>query len=87
MQGHLTVKDALRLLPGASGERFVKLFERGTLSVELYAPQVVDPQKPHTRDELYVVISGRGRFFLSGEEEPFGPGDVLFAGVGHILWF
>ncbi len=82
MQGHLTVKDALRLLPGPSGERFVKLFERGTLSVELYAPQGVDPQKPHTRDELYVVINGRGRFFLRGEEEPFGPSDVLFAPAG-----
>jgi len=25
----------------------------------------------------------RGRFFVSGEEEPFGPGDVLFAPVEH----
>ncbi|HTC93927.1 MAG TPA: cupin domain-containing protein [Terriglobales bacterium] len=82
MQGHLTVKNGLLLLPGPSGERFVKLFERGSLSVELYAPRGVDPQKPHTRDELYVVMSGRGRFFVSGEEEPFGPGDVLFAPAG-----
>ncbi len=35
-------------------------------------------QTPHDRDELYVVASGRGTFFVGGQRVPFGPGDVLF---------
>ena len=85
MQGHLTVRSALDCLPAPSGERFVELFKHGTLSVELYAPRGADPQTPHTRDEVYVVISGTGQFFAAGEMETFLPGDVLFvpAGVEH----
>jgi mannose-6-phosphate isomerase-like protein (cupin superfamily) len=81
----LTVTDALARLPGAGGERYVELFRHGTLSVELYAPRGHDPQSPHTRDEVYVVVTGRGQFRNGAERHPFGPGDVLFvpAGVTH----
>ncbi|HEX6107714.1 MAG TPA: cupin domain-containing protein [Gemmatimonadales bacterium] len=80
-----TVADALRRLPGPNGERFVELFTHGTLSVELYAPRGEDPQKPHTRDEVYVVVQGSGEFVNGGERHSFGPGDLLFvpAGVTH----
>ena len=56
----LTVADALAKLPGPEGERYVELFRHGTLSVELYAPRGDDPQTPHTRDEVYVVVAGAG---------------------------
>lgn len=81
----VTLADAHARVPGAGGERFAVVLERGTLSVEIYAPRGTDPQTPHTRDELYVVISGRGRFVNGGERHPFSPGDVLFvpAGVPH----
>jgi mannose-6-phosphate isomerase-like protein (cupin superfamily) len=81
----LTVADGLARLPGPEGERFVELFQHGTLSVELYAPRGRDPQSPHTRDEVYAVIRGSGRFRNGPEQYPFGPGDVLFvpAGVEH----
>jgi mannose-6-phosphate isomerase-like protein (cupin superfamily) len=81
----LTVTDALARLPGPDGERYVELFRHGTLSVELYAPRGHDPQSPHTRDEVYVVVSGRGQFLNGAERHPFGPGDVLFvpAGITH----
>ena len=44
-----------------------------------------DPQQPHTRDELYVVVAGSGRFVNGDERHAFEPGDVLFvpAGVVH----
>jgi mannose-6-phosphate isomerase-like protein (cupin superfamily) len=82
---HLTVPEALSRLPGAKGERFVELFKRGTLSIELYAPRGADPQKPHRQDEVYVVVSGSGMFRNGDLREPFGPGDLLFvpAGVMH----
>jgi mannose-6-phosphate isomerase-like protein (cupin superfamily) len=74
----LTVREALGRLPGPGGERFVELFQHGTLSIELYAPRGGDPQSPHTRDEVYVVVQGRGQFRNGGERHPFGAGDVLF---------
>ena len=75
---HLTVTEGLSRLPGPNGERFVELFQHGTLSVELYAPRGSDPQKPHTRDEVYVVVAGSGQFRNGAARHPFGPGDVLF---------
>jgi len=80
-----TVAEALAKLPGLEGQRFATIYEHGTLLVEIYAPRGVDPQKPHTRDEIYVIISGTG-IFLNGEvRRPFEPGEVLFvpAGVEH----
>ena len=74
----LTVADALGRLPGPAGERYVELFQHGTLSVELYAPRGTDPQTPHTRDEVYVIVSGSGEFVNDGRRERFGPGDLLF---------
>jgi mannose-6-phosphate isomerase-like protein (cupin superfamily) len=81
----VTVAQGLARLPGPEGERFVELFRHGTLSVELYAPRGSDPQTPHTRDEVYVVIGGRGMFRNGPERHPFERGDVLFvaAGVEH----
>ena len=85
LQHRLTVADALARLPGPAGERFVELFQHGTLSVELYAPRGRDPQSPHTRDEVYVVVQGSGRFRNGDVVQAFGPGDLLFvpAGVVH----
>ena len=75
---HLTISQGLARLPGPQGERYVELFRHGTLAVELYAPRGDDPQTPHTRDEVYVVVHGSGRFRNGSERHPFGPGDVLF---------
>ena len=85
MTDRLTPESALAKLAAVGGPEFVGLFRHGTLEVELYRPVKVDQQKPHTRDEVYVVISGRG-YFVNGESRrPFGPGEVLFvpAGVVH----
>jgi mannose-6-phosphate isomerase-like protein (cupin superfamily) len=53
--------------------------------VEIYAPRGIDPQQPHTRDELYVVMRGSGVFVNGDTRHAFAPGDVLFvpAGVTH----
>ena len=81
----LTPAEALARLPGPGGARFETLFEHGTLVVEIYAPRGTDPQTPHTRDEIYLVIEGRGTFVEGDKRIPFGRGDVLFvpAGVVH----
>ncbi|RDY60943.1 cupin domain-containing protein [Flagellimonas nanhaiensis] len=64
---------------------FLTLFEHGTLSVEIYKPEKVDLQQPHSRDEIYVVVSGTGEFLNDGHRTTFAPGDFLFvpAGIEH----
>jgi mannose-6-phosphate isomerase-like protein (cupin superfamily) len=84
MSAVFDAEGALRALQKAGGE-FTTLFRHGTLEVEIYRPVGTDKQKPHRRDELYVVISGTGSFLHGAMRTPFGPGDVLFveAGVEH----
>jgi mannose-6-phosphate isomerase-like protein (cupin superfamily) len=48
------------------------------ISVELYAPVGADNQKPHDRDELYIVAAGTGTFSSGSELVSFGPGDLLY---------
>ena len=51
----------------ASGATFVNLFTQGTLEIEIYRPVGVDKQKPHEKDELYVIINGTGTFVHGGQ--------------------
>lgn len=78
-------EEALSRLPGAGGERYASVIDYGTLTVEIYAPRGADHQVPHTRDEVYVVMSGSGWFVNGSERHRFGPGDVMFvpANVPH----
>lgn len=73
-----TVAEAARLLPGPGGERCAKVLGHGSMEVELYTPRGADGQTPHSRDKLYVVVSGTGELVNRSERHPFGPGDVLF---------
>jgi mannose-6-phosphate isomerase-like protein (cupin superfamily) len=83
----ITVDEVLRRIPGPGGRRWEVAFERGSLEVELYAPKDHDPQTPHTRDELYVVVQGSGTFVVDDARTPFGPGDVLFVAAGRAHRF
>ena len=78
MKTRVTVGEGLAKLPGPNRERWATLLEHGTLVVEIYAPRGHDPQKPHTRDEIYVVVEGSGEFVNGDERQRFAPGDVLF---------
>src|SRR5918996_5141170 len=77
-----TVAEALERLPGPEGQRFATVFEHGSLLVEIYAPRGIDPQQPHTRDEIYFVAAGTGEFVCGESRETFGPTDILFAAAG-----
>lgn len=81
----ITVSEALEALREREGKIFAELFRHGSMSVEIYRPDGSDLQQPHARDEIYVIISGRGVFQNGSIQHPFGAGDVLFvpAGVEH----
>ena len=82
-KAHLGIADALGKLAQADA-RFVLLFEHGTLQVEMYVPrgpsgEKIDPQQPHTRDEIYVVAQGCGIFFDGDARRRCQVGDLIFA--------
>ena len=80
----LTISDAVASASKAD-TRFARLLERATFDVGMYVPETIDPQKPHTRDELYVIARGSGDVVCADETEVFHAGDVFFvpAGVPH----
>ncbi|HVF92357.1 MAG TPA: cupin domain-containing protein [Blastocatellia bacterium] len=81
------IEEGLARLPGPRGERFAKVFEHGSLLIEVYAPRGADPQTPHKRDEAYIVVRGSGEYVVEDERFEFGPGDFLFAAAGEVHRF
>lgn len=73
----LTIANARALLAELP-EAYAEVFAHGSLSVEIYAPGLVDEQGPHSRDEIYVIASGSGHFDLEGRIQPVETGEVLF---------
>jgi len=74
-----------RIPPGPDDPQFVILRKRGSLTVEPYRPLEVDLQKPHSRDECYVIVEQTGIFEIDDKTVYFGPGDFLSvpAGMPH----
>ena len=66
---------ALPRTPGRSAEILVD----GDLEIRFAARPTDGPQKPHMRDEIYVVAAGTGRYRAEGRVSEIGPGDLLFA--------
>ena len=58
VSSRLSWEVALKRVPTPDGQRFATVFRHGTLQVEIYAPRGHDPQRPHIRDEAYIVIQG-----------------------------
>ncbi len=73
----LTINHALQEL-GKVEPSFVELFKHGSLVIEYYQPEKLDPQQPHTRDEVYVIASGSGYFVNGDQRHEFETGEVLF---------
>lgn len=78
----LTIADAVSRVPTADGKRFATIFQHGTLLVEIYAPRGIDPQQPHTRDEIYFVATGSGEYVCGDTSTAFSATDLLFAAAG-----
>ncbi len=83
-------KFDLEALEGArmeSGRLYLEFLRKDSLSVGLYVLEAggMDPQSPHTEDEVYYVISGRGQISVGGESQPAENGTTVFvaAGVAH----
>jgi mannose-6-phosphate isomerase-like protein (cupin superfamily) len=73
----------------ASGRLYHEFIRTHDLSVGLYALPAggTDPQGPHTEDEVYHVVSGRGVITVGDEERPVGPGSVIFVAADVVHRF
>lgn len=80
-----TLEKALQLVAESEDKAYGVLLEHGSLELGYYKPDRIDPQQPHSQDEIYIVQSGTGVFVLGDERQPFEPGEALFvpAGVVH----
>ena len=78
-----TLAEALTKGPPPPGNLAVPIFSHGSLVVELYTPQGHDPQKPHSRDEIYFVARGKGLFFDGTNHRPIEAGSFMFVGAGE----
>lgn len=65
-------------MPDLPDRQWHQVIANGSMYAGLYAPRGKDDQKPHDRDELYVVVAGSGTFLRGEERMPFGPGDLIF---------
>lgn len=64
----------------AQGQPYLEFLRVESLSAGLYVLPAggQDLQKPHAEDEVYIVMSGRGRFRAGNDDRAVSPGDVLY---------
>ena len=90
--------DEARGAPVEPGHLSALLLQHGSMQLRWYAPSHFDPQTPHDRDEIYMVVAGSALFMRAKEATPFGqeegmalpgservpvgPGDALFVPAG-----
>ena len=64
----------------AAGTRYHEFMRVPDLSAGIYVLDAgaIDLQSPHSEDELYYVLAGRGMMTVGGEIRPVVPGSVIF---------
>lgn len=71
----------------ATGRLYHEFLRVPDLSAGIYVLEAgaTDPQSPHTEDELYYVVAGRGVVSVGAETRPIVPGSLIFvvAGIPH----
>jgi mannose-6-phosphate isomerase-like protein (cupin superfamily) len=73
----------------ASGRPYHEFIRTHDLSIGVYVLPAggTDAQQPHTEDEVYYVVSGRGRVHVGGDERPVQAGSVVFVGADVVHRF
>ena len=89
--------EQARALPIEPGHPSARALTHGSLEVRWFQPKPGQVHLPHDRDEIYVIVAGRGWFCRGNDADPFdedrlglfgeertevGPGDVLLVPAG-----
>src|SRR5690349_5195899 len=79
--------SALSAQQAQSGKAFIEFLRVPSISMGLYALPTdgVDPQKPHTEDEVYYIVEGRATIRVGEEDHAVTPGSIVYvaANVEH----
>lgn len=77
---HAFELDDLRQQRAAADTLFLEFLRVPAMSVGLYTlpAGAVDPQLPHTEDEVYYVVRGRGQIRVGSEDRPVQAGSVVY---------
>jgi len=64
----------------ASNKPYLEFLKVPDLSMGLYVLPAggVDPQSPHTEDEVYYVVSGRAQIKVADEDCPVQAGSIVY---------
>jgi mannose-6-phosphate isomerase-like protein (cupin superfamily) len=67
-----------------TGVRYTEFLRHPSLSVGLYTLPAgsIDPQQPHTEDEVYYIVSGQGVIKVGNETRAVQEGSVIFVAAG-----
>src|SRR5690242_20412590 len=81
-----TVED-LRAKRQSLKKSYYEFLRSDSLSMGVYELPAggIDPQQPHTEDEIYYVLAGRAQIRVGKEDRPVGPGSIISvrAGIEH----
>jgi quercetin dioxygenase-like cupin family protein len=63
-----------------SGRAYLEFLRHPSLSAGLYvlSAGAIDQQQPHTEDEVYYILKGKGSILVEGESRPVTAGSVVF---------
>jgi mannose-6-phosphate isomerase-like protein (cupin superfamily) len=75
-----TLEQARAEIQHRTGELYLEFLRRDSMSCGLYVLEAgaEDPQEPHRQDEVYVVLEGRAQLMVAGQDQPVGPGSIVF---------
>jgi len=64
----------------ASNKLYLEFLKAPDLSMGLYVLPAggTDPQSPHTEDEVYYVVSGRGKIRVANEDRAVQAGSIVY---------
>jgi mannose-6-phosphate isomerase-like protein (cupin superfamily) len=79
----VTLDAALARGEPPPGSLSVPIFAHGSLEAKLYTPGGSDRQRPHSRDEVYVVARGEGLFFDGSTRHAVTSGSCVFVPAGQ----
>jgi hypothetical protein len=83
----LSLAEALGRGPPPAGNLAIPIQLDADLEVEIYAPPGQDPQKPHDRDEVYIVARGTATFLDGSNRHSVTTGAYLFVAAHQLHRF
>lgn len=73
----------------ASGEPWIEFLRVPALSMGVYVLEAgaEDRQEPHSEDEVYYIVSGRGSIRIEDRDQTVGPGSLIFVPASAVHRF